>query len=367
MLPLGSLHQGNSFRGPSGPSGPTLEQWRNNLRIYAVYLVVCLVEWETLDEFFAFLGFLEVFKWITRGTWSTLYVYPKHPKTMISWFQPISAYFSQWFSKRQTSRICAIFHKPRHHDGEDTKTARPCKALHQSLRQNHGLRHLENLTILLELSNAIHTGSLCKYHCRNSLSFSGRIFSESRLPKVAKIIGVTWILGDQISQGCAIFRNGQFQIEIGSFCIKAFDCFPTGQIRAKKTSHPSHPRHPKIQSIFGGCCDAIDIYRYLSISIDIYRCYLPTKRAEVFFLLICDIIIICDMETHGKSKYWPDFSYDIFAVINPQWFLPAVSHMLIRILPRINLISDKIWKNPPTQTWEQGAQCDLRDCWVCSL
>ena len=77
------------------------------------------------------------------------------------------------------------------------------------------------------------------------------------------------------------------------FCIKAFDCFPTGQIRAKKTSHPSHPRHPKFQSIFGGCCDAIDIY----------RCYLPTMRAEVFFLLICDIIIICDMETHGKSKY----------------------------------------------------------------
>lgn len=213
------------------------------------------------------------------------------PKTSQDYDFMISAYFSLFqpmvLQAANQQDLCDLpqtstsRRRRRHEDG---------KALHQSLQQNHGLRHLENLTILLELSNAIHTGSLCKYHCRNSLSFSGRIFSEccqdyrsdldswrsdlSRLRHISK-------------------RNGQFQIEIGSFVSKPLIVCPTRQIRAKKTSHPSHPRHPTIQSIFGGCCDAIDIY----------RCYLPTMRAEVFFLLICDITIICDMETHGKSKY----------------------------------------------------------------
>ena len=161
-----------------------------------VWLSGKLLMKETLDEFFAFLGFLGVFKWITRGTWSTLYVYPK------PWFQPISTYFSQWFSKRQTSRICAIFHKPRHHgDGEDTKTARPF------------INHCSTWTSTSRESHHFPRAIQC-YPYRKPLQISLSKFIEFLRAdifwvKVAKIIGVwtSWILGDQISQGCAIFQS----------------------------------------------------------------------------------------------------------------------------------------------------------------
>ena len=151
----------------------------------------------------------------------------------------ISAYFSLFqpmvLQAANQQDLCDL-HKPRHHDGEDTKTARPCKALHQSLQQNHGLRHLENLTILLELSNAsnaIHTGSLCKYHCRNSLSFSGRIFSESRLPRLSEY-GLLGFLEIRSLKAAPYKAKCQFQIEIGSFVSKPLIVSQLGRYARKR-------------------------------------------------------------------------------------------------------------------------------------